>query len=240
MKLIREYYNDYYKNFDLQIISNINTLNLFSDASMRRRGDILDGCYGSVAVTKDTIIDESIRINSGCTVPAAEIRGLRCSLDLALKHRFEFPNINIFCDSQLAIFGIRDYIYNWYFDPISQRFYTNPKRICDDFLVKNQQLYLECLIMLTDLRTTNNVNIYHQKGHVENNRDLQNAIEVFKRSNGIAGKVEYNLIRYISVYNNYIDDKTRSILLRTNMRDNTFKDAITFEKVKKITNIKFN
>ena len=234
MQLVREFYNQNYMNFVLSMIYNENTLNLFSDASMRNvRKDILSSCYGSVAVSKDTIINELFRLNTNTTVPAAEIRGIRCSLSLALQYRNMFKNINIFSDSQISVFGIRDYIWNWKLTGN----YVFVNRSGEE--AKNQELYIECLEMLLDLSRTNTVNIFHQAGHVENGlSNLKNAINVFKSSNNIPGKIDYNLIRYISTYNNYVDEKSRSILRRTNIYDNTYSDPVHFIYNKNMLNIK--
>ena len=230
MKLVKEVSNTIYNNFGFNIIYNNYTLNLFSDASMRDTSETtLAGCYGSVAISGDNIIDELIRINSCTTVPAAEIRGIRCSLLLALKYRYNYKVINIFSDSQIAVFGLRDYIYGWNYNPDTKRFYTKGSKFNKAAEAKNQELYIECLSLLLELAKTNIVNIYHQKGHIDNDRALSNAISVFKKSNNINGKIDYNFIRYISIYNNYIDNKTRSILLRTNVREIQYKDAILFD-----------
>lgn len=216
----------YCTNFTMQMINNKNTLNIFSDASMRKRGNILDSCYGSVAVCQDDIVDELFRINSECTVPAGEIRGIRCSLSLADKWKYMFKNINIFSDSQIALFGLRDYIYNWKYNPADNMFYNGRNKLN---LVKNQELYLECFQLLNILKQTNIVNLYHQCGHVDNGKDnLINAIEVFKKSNNIHGKVDYNTIRYISIYNNYVDSKSRSFIRRTNTYENIYYDPVSF------------
>lgn len=222
------YYNKFVDNsnanFHIDMIKNQNTLNIFSDASMRSRSkNILDTCYGAVAVHMDTIIDERFRMCSESTVPAAEIRGIRCSLSLALQYRYQFPVINIFSDSQIALFGLRDYIYGWKFKS-DGRLYSKSSTI-----VKNQELYVECFQLLNELRKTNIVNLYHQPGHVENGLDsLKAAINVFKTSNNIRGIVDYNTIRYISLYNNYVDSKSRSFIRGINIYENIYTDPLIF------------
>ena len=210
-------------NFDLSMIYNSETLNIFSDASMRpRKKRVLDSAYGAVAVNMDTIIDKEIRINSECTVPAAELRGIRTAISLAFKYRNYYKTINIFSDSQISLLGLRDYIYKW--------------KIGNDGLlrntlgiVKNQELFLECFYMLEELKKTNYVNLYHQKGHIDNDiNDIQDALVTFKKSNHIPGKIDYNTIRYISVYNNYIDAETRTVIRRTNIYNNYYQDPIKF------------
>lgn len=228
MKLNRPPITQYTPDLSLDMIKTDDTLNLFSDASMRtinKRKHILASCYGSVAVNKDQIVDERFRVQSESTVPAAEIRGIRCSLSLALKHRYQFRTINIFSDSQIAIFGLRDYIYNWKYDYKLNQFYSGNRAA----VVKNQELFIECFQMLQDLRMTNIVNIFHQSGHVDSRfDDIKKAAEIFKRSNGIYGTISYELIRYISVYNNYIDNKSRSFIRTLNVYENNYQDPIKF------------
>lgn len=219
-----QFINPKYSNFIIDMIKNQDTLNIFSDASMRRRTkNILDACYGSVAVCCDTIIDELFRISSESTVPAAEIRGIRCSLSLALKYKYNYRIINIFSDSQIALLGLRDYIYGWKYRNDGHIYNKSAK------IVKNEELYIECFQMLQELRKTNIVNLYHQAGHVENGlQNLKEGINVFKISNNIMGTVDYNTIRYISLYNNYVDSKSRSFIKSINIYENTFVDPLIF------------
>ena len=228
MAINRPTLTQYADNFNIDIFKTDDTLNLFSDASMRtvsKTNHILASCYGSVAVNKDTIIDECFRCQSESTVPAAEIRGIRCSLSLALKWRHMFRVINIFSDSQISVFGLRDYIYNWKYNPEEERYYLGSRKS----EVKNQELFIECYYMLQELRKTNIVNIFHQCGHVDNGFDnIKNAAEVFKRSNSVNGVVSYELVRYISVYNNYVDNKSRSFIRTLNVFENYYTDAVEF------------
>lgn len=223
-------------NFLISMIKNPDTLNIFSDASMRpRTKNILDTCYGSVAVCCDDIIDELFRLSSDTTVPAAEIRGIRCSLSLAFKYRYNYRIINIFSDSQLALFGLRDYIYGWKYKPDGQIYNKSAK------IVKNQELFVECFQLLNELRKTNIVNLYHQPGHVDNGmQNLKDAIQVFKRSNRITGRIDYNVIRYISLYNNYVDNKSRSFIRGINVYENTFVDPLIFYPKPDIFNNRFD
>jgi ribonuclease HI len=230
----RPYMTQYTNNLSIEMFNNSDTLNLFSDASMRnysKSNNLLAGCYGSVAVAGDRIIDEDIRCTSITTVPAAELRGLRLSLGLALTYRSLFKVINIFSDSQLVIFGLRDYIYKWRWNENKQQYYT----ASSNTPVKNQELYIECFKMLQELSKTNIVNLFHQPGHIDSSfRDIKKAANMFKEYNGVSGLVSYDLIRYISIYNNYIDNKTRSHIRITNVFDNDYHDAIEFYPTKNL------
>ena len=90
-----------------EIFRDPKVLNIFSDASLRARGQESDICYGCVVVCKDTIIDSDYRINSSKTSNYGEAQGVLLALNFAVKYKDIYPIINIFSDSQilLGIFG---------------------------------------------------------------------------------------------------------------------------------------
>ena len=206
------------------------TLNLFSDASTKSTGHgnkSLAVSYGSVAVTQDTIIDEIYRINTSSSVPAGELRGLRCSLELALKHRYEFPVINLFSDSLYSINALRDYINDWEWNSTDNYYTYNNLHYSHNKYIKNQNLIYECNMILQILRSTNIVNIFHQRGHINNN-NIDMALKSFAVQNGIDHEVSPDIIQYISKYNNYIDNNSRLLLKKINIHDSSYCDPIMF------------
>ena len=215
-------------NVGLEQFKQPDILNLFSDASMKHVGQYFSSCYGSVAVTGDTVIEDYIRLQSNTTVPAAELRGIRCSLILALKYKDYFRSINLFSDSQLSIYTLRDYVYNWKYDPSINNYRT---RTNNQSPVVNIGLILECFDLLQELRKEKIVNIFHQSGHVASSMDsIISAAKTFKKSNCVKGDVDLDLIRYISIYNNYVDNKTRSMLSMSEFNTylNTYADPISY------------
>jgi ribonuclease HI len=162
-----------------------------------------------------------------------ELRGVRAALALACRHRYEFPNINIFSDSLYSIENIRDRTSYWVFDPINHTYYTssgNP--------VKNMEILAECLYLLEDLMRTNNVNLYHIKGHMnvdDNDSKAHKSVVIgantFYRQNNIPHtlNMDYNLIRYCGAYNGLVDKLSRSLLYRSDVLVNNYRDAVYFE-----------
>ena len=62
------------------------------------------------------------------------------------------------------------------------------------------------------------IRLFHQSGHIDNKYDqLRDAALVFGRSNNVRGNVDLNFIRYISTYNNYVDQTSRSLLRNSNI-----------------------
>ena len=211
----------------LSQIYNNRTLNIFSDASM-----IKDyGCYSVIAVCKDSIIDSYCHPVSNTTVNNSEIKGIRAALTLALRWQNAFDFINIFSDSLISVMGLREYIYGWRYNPDDQLLYTSVNRPAS-----NQFIFVECHQMLMELNKNSNciIRIFHQNGHVNNiYKDLTRAANSFIKTNSICGKVDLNLIRYISTYNNYVDNCSRNTLRRTD-RTKSYIDPIEFYAKQKI------
>lgn len=198
------------------------TLNIFCDASIKNYKDkTADGCYGAIAYRGKNEIDSLYKICSNTTNNNSEIKAIRNGVELALKWRYNFNTINIFSDSQISIFGIRDRIFNWVQGSNSILYGY------DHVPIKSQDIFVEIMNIII----SNNlyVNFYHQKGHVKTDSftSLQNAEHVFKASNNIRENVDFNFIRYISILNNRVDDITGKILNKHN-KDQKIYDGITF------------
>ena len=195
-----------------EIFYDENVLNIFSDASLRHRGRTQDICYGAIAVNRDTIIDSECRINSDATSNWGELKGMLTAVYMAVKYKDKFPIINIFCDSLYTVDTMNKYYKNWRINEEGIAYNKNE-------LVPNQSPVIESIKVIID--NDLHVNIFHQKGHVElkDFRSIQNATDVFSRTNYIRRKIDYAFIRYISGFNDIIDNYTRSTLLRFNTLD---------------------
>lgn len=202
-------------------IKNETSLNIFCDASIKKIGKHkYHGCYGAIAVFMDQALDDSYRICTDTTNNESEIKAIRSGVSIALKHRYQFQTINIISDSQISIFGIRDRIFRW----------NNVNgTICGykQIPISNQSVFLEILDMITISGI--NINFWHQKGHVSTRQrtSMDNAMHVFKSSNGIREDVDIGLIKYISFWNNKVDQSTRSLLYSSDL-SNVYTDALTF------------
>lgn len=220
----------YYHNFTIDLIHNPYTLNIFTDVSTKDYRDpkgrrITHSCYGAVAVNTDVIIDEEYGLCNDCTSDSGELRGIRKGISLAFKHRQNFKNINIFSDSAYSVEALNDWFYNsWRYDPNKQCIVTGQNKA-----IKNQSLIIECIQLLEMLRQTNTVNIYHISGHIDNEpKSIKEATTKFRHVNRITGDLDYTVIRYAVMYNNYIDNHTRSVVRTTDFINNTYADPVTF------------
>lgn len=218
------------QGLNLDYFYNPQTINIFSDASILKRKKSFLGCYGSVAVTGDNILEKKYRLVSNTTVNNSEIKGIRASIIFAIKYANMFDRINIFSDSEISVFGIRDYIYRWKFK--NGQLYTSAGKPAS-----NQEIFIECAQLLNHPNLYSKVSIFHQNGHIDNSYSkLQKAAKTFSQSNNIVGKIDLNLIRYISTYNNLVDKESRSFLIRSD-KSIQYEDPISFfakERIRKV------
>lgn len=192
----------------LSDINNEYTLNIFTDASIVSRKGYYDGCYGAIAVYNDQIIDQIYRIASESTNNNSEIKGLRAGVYLALKYKNLFKVINIFSDSQISIFGIRDRLLTW---RVNQETMTLMSK--QNTPIMNQDIFLDIVYLM--IENNLRINFIHQKGHVNNHIDnLMGAQHVFRASNQIRGRIDLNMIRFISKWNDIVDRTSRDTLLQ--------------------------
>lgn len=197
--------------FDKETFVNKDTLNIFTDASLRKDAnpDNNTTCAAAIAFVGDDIIDRQFRIFVGETSNYGEIKAVRLGVELALAHRYNFSSINLFSDSQISIFGVRDRVFNW--------------RIIDDQLVgyankviKNQTEFLDVINLVTNNNLS--INFWHQKGHVDgtNIKNLMYARSTFFESNRPFGSTQTNtdiqFIKYISNCNDMVDHYSRDML----------------------------
>lgn len=215
--------NLFYPNgIDLNMVYNPVMLNIFSDASIIKRNKKFIGCYGSLAVTGDNILEKKYVIDSDTTVNKSEIKGIRSSLELAIKYAKNFRFVNIFSDSQVSILGLRDYIYNWKYH--DGKLYSSSGKPA-----ANQEIFYQCIELLKHPNIDEKVNLFHQNGHIDNSYNkLVKAANTFAESNNIVGNVDLNLIRYISTYNDIVDKESRTILLSSD-KEKYYEDAISFK-----------
>lgn len=189
---------------DLSYFKNKNTLNIFCDASIENLDNgKFRGCYGALAVYGDQPIDEIYKVCNNTSNNDAEIKAIRSAIILAAKYKTRFQNINILSDSQISIYGIRDRIFNWRM--INETLYgssNNP--------IANQSIFLEIVNIIVSKQLR--IKFYHQKGHVSSSiKSRFHAKEVFMRSNSI-DSVSDDLIKYISYWNNVVDNESRTLL----------------------------
>lgn len=182
-------------------------LNIFCDASIKP--DKLDpnntlGCAGCICVDGDNIIDSENAIINSTTNNESEISAVLLAVKHAYKYRNDYDVINIFSDSKICVYGLREWIFKWKL--VNNTFYGS-----SNTPIMNQKLFLSVVLYIIDNKI-DYINLYHQKGHVTNTEDsILNALRVFKESNGF--DISVDDVKYISNYNNIIDENTKAELL---------------------------
>lgn len=230
--------NGRYKNksivFNIEEMYNESTLNIFCDASIARSGSSYNGCYGVVAVCMDDMLFSDFRLVSDTTNNNSEIKAIRAALSVANRFKTQFKQINIFSDSQISVYGLKYYIYNW-------KYNVNQKTLVSssDKPVVNQEVFIEAHNMIVELEKYECciISLYHQPGHIGTDYDsIIKASDVFCKSNNIRGNIDLNSIRYIGVYNNYVDNMSRSLLRRSinEVKTGNYCDPISFVATGKI------
>lgn len=183
-------------------------LNIFCDASIMKLENETIGCPGSVVIGPSTdIVDGSIQLLRQSSNNNAEITAILMALQQALKFRSDFPIINIFSDSKISVYGLREWMFNWARSIKDGVLYSSSGEP-----VANQQIFLHIVRLVVS--TNLNVNLYHQKGHVSD-RNLLPAKQLFLESNGIL--ISDDEAIYISKYNNYIDILTKQELQKVDI-----------------------
>ena len=194
------------------------TLNIFSDASIlapkeKVSGMRTKGCAGAIAVVNDeappkSIISSSTRLLSDTTNNEAEITAISLALDLAVQYKNNFLNINIFSDSKISIFALREWIFNW----VRRTPAGSPLMGVSGDIVANQGKILACIYKI--LENNLSIRLYHQYGHVNTNlpHKLEEAKDSFIKVNNLMDDIDIDVIKSISEFNGYIDSYTRMLL----------------------------
>ncbi len=203
------------------------TVNIFCDASTTtHKRNIIDACYGALAYSMNHKILEWYRVLHDTTSNHAELRAINLAVRLALYIRSnhpEYKNFNIFSDSMISVFGMRDNCKRW--KVLDNGLYSASEQ---HQLISHQEVYLETLALIVE--NDLNISIWHQKGHVtlSNMMSLEYAAEVFARNNFKRAKIDLNFIKYISIYNNEVDNASRRILQNTKVYEKNYSEPIYF------------
>ena len=208
---------------------NENVINIFSDASMWPQMDkSMIGCYGFITMHGNQEINSAMFIDSNSTVNKCEAKGVKIAILEAIRLRnLGFRGIiNIFCDSQITILNLREWMYSWHLR--NGNLVNNSGNE-----VSNQSEFIEMMQLINKYNP--NIFFYHQKGHTDtnNHKMLMKAVSCFKRSNmndfTPLNDIDINFIRYISSCNNEIDNRTRWYLRKqSNAQSMNYSDPFTF------------
>lgn len=194
-----------------QIYELSTTLSVFCDASIDIKNKI--ACGGAVssypvfgANGSNVLVDNSrMTIQRCATNNSGEILAILEGINLAsiMMQYIKFNRINIYSDSKISLYGLREWCFRWAPTQDENGFIygSNGK-------VSNQQKFIEIIDTIINLKLP--VRFYHQKGHVKKTQYAM-ANRFFYDANKEFAQVVNPLydIETISAYNNWIDKATR-------------------------------
>ena len=188
-------------------IFNDKTLNIFTDASVLNKPSEIIGAPGFVAVIGNNVIHHNEIILRESTNNESELYAIYMAIQYALFNRDKVEVINIFSDSQFAIYGLREWIFSWINNIKNDRLYNSSNK-----LVANQKLFMNIVytILYYDLK----VSLYHNRGHFKYNQ-VKEFVKLFTKHNFLNDYLEFAAAYTIIHYNDMVDNNTRSLLHRT-------------------------
>ena len=186
-------------------------LNIFTDASIVKYPDETIGCSGFIATTLDSSgnindICTGTKINRFSTNNDSEIKAIEMGVNFAIMNKNNFRLINLFSDSKICIYGLREWIYNWTSTIRNGRLMSTSGEVMNQEAIKR----IICSIINNKLQ----INMFHQNGHIDckKSKDIEKASNTFLKSNDF--ELDEVSIITISAYNDLIDNFTRSMLTK--------------------------
>lgn len=202
-------------------------INVFTDASIKKVDDTTFGCPGyaiSVASKNKGLYNyytngKAITLDS--TNNQSEIYAIFLGLyatysDINLNRipiQSQIPSqINLFSDSKISISGLREWIFNWRYNPKDNLLYSSSGKP-----VANQHIFLEIINMI--IYNNIPVNFYHIDGHKSamSPKDIVQCQNDFTKFNMLYDLVDRDIITEIVVMNNQVDHSTRNRLGANNL-----------------------
>ena len=190
---------------DYERVFNPYTLNIFTDASMNNVNGETIGVPGFVAVNSNDNIPYNVKSSSQVlrqtTNNECELYAIHLAVIEAIYNMDNYRVINIFSDSQFSVFGLREWIFDWKKNIRDGIMYNSSNKP-----VANQSLFMSIIynILAYDLH----INIYHTRGHFNDNK-VDEFIESFTKHNFLNDFIDERLAKEIIKYNNEADHFTR-------------------------------
>lgn len=189
-----------------------NAVNVFTDASSTSRGKEMITCAGFA-----TTINGSL-INTGChvmksTVMYAELVAIHMGLEELMRYRETDLFLNIFSDSKVNIYGLREWApYAWFKNRKDFQLITKQRKAA-----ANQELLLDTMRVIVQGNV--HVSLIHIMGHTKPNKttDMIKFAKTFNQSNGNRvplNSIPMEYLREMAEWNNFIDVHTRNYLYK--------------------------
>lgn len=210
---------------EFESIINNRTLNIFTDASISKYNGITTGCAGAEYYMGGTYLYSDTKVLFNTTNNQSELMSILLGVYGAMQNRHFVDTINLFSDSKISVYGLREWIFSWIHNSWDGVMYNSSGQV-----VANQGLILSIIDTIT--RNRLKINIFHIRGH--KNCDSAKDIDEFRRSfikenhlpNGTT--IDTILLQFLMAGNDNIDkysrqklyDKEYMDLLYSHVKDN--------------------
>lgn len=216
-------------------IFNKESINIFTDASIYHlaNGEYM-GAPGCIVVYDNQVIETDCYITDDTTNNNSEIKAIRLGVTHALKYNGKYK-LRLFSDSQICVFGLREWIYKWKVDKTGATLIST-----SGTPVANQDIFLEVAnyIVMNNLE----IELFHQRGHIAltSPDSVIKATDDFNRFNYNCN-ADIELVKQLSYYNNMVDDMTRQHLQAKYFeRQYIYQDACRFNLINQVDLRKFH
>lgn len=188
-------------------VFNKDTLNIFTDASTKTiKGETL-GLPGYVAVVGDEVISQKVIVLRSSTNNQSEIYAIKMAVEFALQHRDKVKVINIFSDSMISIYSLREWVFKWVNNIQNDNFMNSSNKE-----VSHQSIIMS--IIRTILENNLKINLYHNRGHFNpnNKKEVAEFVSKFKEINMLKDDISTSIAIHIMKYNDMIDNASRDFI----------------------------
>lgn len=195
---------------------NEDTLNIFTDASIIHRkinyaGSMhvyYIGSPGAEIYLGDRMISTYHTVLPHCTNNQSEITAIEYGVNRGYQYTElnKVKNINIFSDSKICIYGIREWIFNWIKNMNDGILYSTSGEVA------NQLHFIS--IIRSVLYHSRPIRFYHIRGHFNSSsfKERKKFNESFMRENYINMHLDERLIDFFIRANDSVDNITRNEL----------------------------
>lgn len=190
------------------MIAFFNAINTYTDASLYKdEKGITSTCTGYVTVYHGKIIDEGVRILYNTTNNYGEVYAIYMGIQSLLRFAHMDTFLNLFSDSKISVDGLTSWISGW----VKNQDRNGVMYSSSGTKVANQEIFSAIINMVAFHGV--HLQLHHILGHINPNNAqmLEKARITFKRENGVLLSEE--IIREICSYNNYVDNRTRDMLM---------------------------
>lgn len=187
-------------------------LNVFCDASLTTVEDKTTSCPGFAIVYQNKIIKSDYKVIFNSSNNYGEIYAIRMGIKAVYDMGYKLGSvsrINVFSDSQISIFGLREWIFTWYRNLNSEKQMVANDRKSE---IANQEVYNSIVNLVAYEGIP--IHLYHQLGH-KNYNNIKHIRKVITSFNTVNNeRITIDEARYISYYNEFVDKYTRINLLK--------------------------